>query len=55
MSWNVHGLGSFVKRAIIKSSLCSIKGDFILIQETKREMVDNLTIRPVKPFAVTEI
>lgn len=39
-----------VKRAAIKNSLRSIKGDIILFLETKMEMVSYAVICSLKPF-----
>lgn len=50
VSWNVRGLGSFVKSDAIKASLRSTKGNIILFRETKMETVNKFIIRSLKPY-----
>ena len=48
LSWNVHGLGSRVKRAIIKESVRRNKiDDVLLIQETKLRTVSDSLVKEV--------
>lgn len=43
-------LGSSVKRAVLKSTLQSVKADNLLLQKTKLEVVDDAFVCSLKPF-----
>ena len=39
-SWNIRGSGSIAKRRAIKEVICKENPDIVVLQETKREVVD---------------
>ena len=41
LSWNVRGVGRREKRRVIKEMLCREKPDIVILQETKKETIDN--------------
>ena len=47
LSWNVRGLGGTDKRKVIKELLCKEKPDIVILQETKKEKIDNKLIGSV--------
>ncbi|KAK9942585.1 hypothetical protein M0R45_008239 [Rubus argutus] len=44
ISWNVRGVGRRSKRRVIKDKLLNSKADVIIIQETKKEVIDRRLI-----------
>lgn len=40
ISWNVRGMNSVPKRAVIKDCFRSTKGEFLFLQETKMEVIN---------------
>lgn len=40
ISWNIRGMGSFVKKRILSKLVKRRKPDMVLLQETKLELVD---------------
>ena len=42
MSWNIRGSGSLIKIRAIKKLLCKINPDLVVLQEVKREFVDQV-------------
>lgn len=48
VSWNMRGLSSSTKRAVLKSSLRAVKMEIFLFQETKLEIIDNCVVRSLK-------
>lgn len=47
VSWNVHGLGCRLKRAVVKDILHSFRSDVGLIQETKLSLVSENTVKEI--------
>lgn len=47
LSWNVRGLGSPIKKAIVKEVIRGSKADIVLLQETKLSSMSNSTIKDV--------
>ena len=47
LSWNVRGLGRREKRSVIKDLLCHEKPDIVILQETKRELIDKRLISSI--------
>lgn len=47
VSWNVRGLGSGKKRGVIRESLRKINLDIVIIQETKKEILEERTVGSV--------
>lgn len=45
LSWNVRGLGSLVKRAIIKEVIRSLKVELLLLQEAKLSLMPQMAVR----------
>lgn len=50
LSWNVRGLYSDVKRAILKGVFQSVKGECLFIQETKMEVIEAQVVRSFCPW-----
>ncbi|KAK9902279.1 hypothetical protein M0R45_001786 [Rubus argutus] len=44
ISWNVKGLGSRSKRRVLKEKLVSSKADIVILQETKKEVIQRKLI-----------
>ena len=40
VSWNVRGIGSVRKRGVIKENLLKMRPDIVLLQETKKEILE---------------
>ena len=40
LSWNVRGSGSLEKRRGIKTLICSVRPDIVVLQEVRRSKVD---------------
>ncbi|KAL5583298.1 hypothetical protein UlMin_015740 [Ulmus minor] len=40
VSWNVRGIGSGRKRGVIKENLLKMRPDFVVLQETKKEILE---------------
>ncbi|KAL5575065.1 hypothetical protein UlMin_016764 [Ulmus minor] len=40
VSWNVRGIGSCRKRGVIKENLLKMRHDFVVLQETKKEILE---------------
>ncbi|XP_028078606.1 uncharacterized protein LOC114280437 [Camellia sinensis] len=49
LSWNVRGIGRPEKRRQIKKSLAERKVDIVLLQETKKAVVDSTLVRSMWP------
>lgn len=47
VSWNIRGLGSGKKRGVIRESLKKIKPDIVILQETKKEALDEWVVGSV--------
>ena len=45
VSWNVRGVGSLRYRGIIKDYLNRINPDIVILQETKKEVLDERWVR----------
>lgn len=50
ISWNVRGMNSVSKRAVLKGMVQSSKGECLFVQETKMEMIDDQIIRSISPW-----
>ena len=51
VSWNIRGMNSVSKRAVIKEVVKSCKGEWLVFQETKMEVIDANIIRSVFPWS----
>lgn len=47
ISWNVRGVGSSMKTAIIKNSIRNAKADLVLIKESKMSSINDKIIRKI--------
>ena len=44
VSWNVRGIGSVRKRGVIKENLLKMRLDIVLLQETKKETLEDKVV-----------
>lgn len=51
MSWNVRGMNSVSKQAVMNGVFCCFKGECLFIQETKMEEIDYQIIRSICPWS----
>ena len=51
MSWNVRGMNSVLKQAVMKGVFCCFKEECLFIQETKMEEIDDQIIRSICPWS----
>lgn len=47
ISWNVQGLGSWKKKAIVKDFLSSQNPAIVILQETKLSAIDRKTVKSI--------
>lgn len=47
LSWNVRGLGTYRKRAVIKEFLKVYQPDIVMLQETKSDLCDRSSIKSI--------
>lgn len=50
ISWNVRGMDSDSKRSMIKGVIKSAIGEFLLLWETKMEVIDAQMVRSICTF-----
>ena len=51
VTWNVRGMNSVSKRAVMKGVIRSCKGECVFIQETKMEVIENQVINSFCPWS----
>lgn len=47
ITWNIRGLGSRRKRMILKEQLVRLRPDIVILQETKKEVIDRRLVARV--------